>query len=139
MRWPLLVAPIVVYTAACAARGAASARWPRVPGVITDITVRRAHGVDGDVLERLDVGYRFSDGIDDHTGSRSYFGDAFLLSFLGRRGSPRYALGQTIQISYNPARPGDSVLRPGVQRELLVLLFAGVLLLILGTVLLVPG
>lgn len=125
---------LVAYAATSAAKGAASERWPRGAGVITRASVDRARGVDGDILERVELAYEFNDGSNKHIGSRSYYGDRLLLAFpfLRRRRQRDYAVGQNILVSYDPNAPGESVLRPGIQPELLAVLFVGIASTVLG-------
>lgn len=69
-----------------------------------------------------------------------YFGDSFLLPLSPSwRSRCAYRLGELVQVSYDPSAPEESVLRRGIQPELLLILAVGVALIVLGVLVLVAA
>jgi hypothetical protein len=46
---------IVTYAMNCLIRAIRSVHWPRTTGVITEVAMRSARGVDGDILNGFDL------------------------------------------------------------------------------------
>jgi hypothetical protein len=122
---------VVLYAIVCGGKGLLSIHWPTTTGVITHFALRSIKGVDGDLLRRVCVAYQFNDGQFERKGSRLCFGDA-LYSAMPHKHWPLYAVGDVVEVSYNPRQPDDSVLRPGIRREVYETFFLGAVLATIG-------
>ena len=91
-----------------------SRKWPHVPGVMGPSEVV--------------VAYHFRIEGEEHTGSRLFFGDASrtaLPLLLGGRPAPN----SKVTVHYNPAKPRDCVLRPGLNPFVILDLIFGLVFL----------
>ncbi len=78
--------------------------------------------------------YQYAVNGENYLGSRIFFGDTFLslFSFVAAKGSvEKYKENQTVTVYYNPAKPQDSVLEPGIKwQAVAAFLLGGVLIAI---------
>jgi Protein of unknown function (DUF3592) len=107
-------------------RGRQAALWPAVGGVVTRSRVESKKLRMGSTMYRTsgrstyyrpDLAYSYEVGGGHFEGKRTRFG-------MSRRWSKDrtrwetliapYAVGQTVQVRYDPRKPGESVLEPGV-------------------------
>ncbi|HYF62828.1 MAG TPA: DUF3592 domain-containing protein [Herpetosiphonaceae bacterium] len=86
--------------------GWSSRRWPHCPGTIIESTVRHIHRSAIPIVR-----YAYEVDGQAHTGDTVQF----LLAPSAADDAPaRYPPGATAQVFYNPARPEQATLQPGV-------------------------
>ena len=103
-----------------------SRKWPAAAGVI--LSSRVEEKVDAQyIYTRAVVSYRFNVGGEELVGRRACFGDvnSSTMKFLARRIVDRYRAGQAVTVRYNPTKPQECVLEPGVSAHLLLELLLG--------------
>jgi Protein of unknown function (DUF3592) len=87
---------------------AATAKWPSVPGVITDMKITESHSSDGSISKTAALNYAYS------VDGKSYQGDRVRVELAtSPSDAERYPKGTQVTVFYNPATPGDSVLEQG--------------------------
>lgn len=90
--------------------GAESESWPSVPGTITEMRVTETHDArDGTHSKRLEIQYTYS------VDGKAYRGDRVSVASNGDAdaGARQYPEGKSVNVFYNPKRPGDAVLERG--------------------------
>lgn len=97
-----------------------SRRWPEAPGVISTSYKKETHDAEYTKIAPI-VRYRYRvDGL-ELTGTRVMFG-GFISTSAGvyaRRITERYRPGQEVVVRYDPQKPEESVLEPGVNTPLI--------------------
>jgi hypothetical protein len=106
-------------------RGVRVAGWPTIPGVITDARVKKGKSGAGDMghgnspkttIYRAAIRYAYEvDGV-RLQGTRVQFGEAKheRVKSTAQDAAAQYSPGQAVQVRYDPQRPGESALEPGV-------------------------
>jgi hypothetical protein len=105
-------------------RGARVATWPRTPGTVTHSRIKKGKGWSdmgqgqstGGTVYRPKIIYSYEVGGKHFQGTRVQFGTRWRERVKSKAASAitPYPVGQAVQVYYDPQRPGDSVLKPGV-------------------------
>jgi len=107
-------------------KGRASLRWPSTLGTVTT-TLVQTNKSSGLPMHRARVSYRYTvDGV-THTGTTAFYGDQLLIPLaasLERKLEGLRGDGE-VRVHYNPAKPGQAVLEPGVHWQAFALAVAG--------------
>ncbi len=123
MLWILLAFPFV--------HGIRSLGWPETDGIVlaaeaertveTDVRARRDH-------QELRIRYRYAVDETHYTGTRIRYGHERRTSEDATAFARRYPAGEHVPVYYNPGRPGQAVLQPGISlRSLALRAFAGLI------------
>ena len=111
----------------------ASSSWQQVEGVVTRSEVTHSTDSDGDDSYSPRVTYGYLAGNLRQESYTIKFGEN---SYDSRRSAEaiadRYPVGQKVTVYYDPARPGKSVLEPGVTGGSYIVLGVGVLFLLIS-------
>lgn len=94
-----------------------SRKWPTTSGVIVA-------GSEGDRLYRAKVAYRFTVAGQEITGDRTCFGAV-------QRAGAKCQPGAAVTVFYNPDKPREAVLEPGVKGPLIAIITIEMVLLAL--------
>ena len=111
---------LLLYCINAATRALQSEKWPTAPAKIVVLREDREAGVDGDVLASWKVRYVFQIGDFQHLGSRVFYGDGFFVPRSTFDAAPwdQLAIGQVVEISYDPENPDESVIQTGISKPL---------------------
>jgi hypothetical protein len=133
-------AALLLYDVSAGFMAAESVRWPRVRGVITHYALRTITGVDGGLLYRIDIRYRFDDGSRERLGSRAFFGDGLYRPrpAVRPRKGVAYRIGESVDVSCSPDG-NDSVLEPGIRAALVYDVLLAVALMFMGVLIAMQG
>ncbi len=111
------------------AKSLTSRRWPTAPGRIVsmELNLNPHNRLQG----RVAVSYEYQVQGQNFSGSRVRFGDWLIYSAFAARGiAARYPQGKSVNVRYNPQKPGDATLEPVVTTILMlwlgIALFAAV-------------
>ena len=96
-------------------QASSSRGWPKAPGrILTSQMVRPRSRYHPSIT------YAYVVGNTTHTGNTYRFGDAFYWKQQTAEAAVQtYAPGSTVFVSFDPSRPGRSVLEPGFTRDAL--------------------
>lgn len=97
--------------------------WPTAQGVMLSSKLAEEH--DGeDVMYHARVSYRFTANGRELIGDRAYFGgfDRTTWSVFARNIVAKYPPGALVTVHYDPDRPEQAVLEPGVSGALVAIL-----------------
>jgi len=87
---------------------AASAKWPSVPGVITDMNISESVSSDGSRVRHADVKYSYS------VSGKSFQGNRIQVeASTDVDDAQRYPKGTAVTVYYNPANAQSAVLEQG--------------------------
>ncbi len=130
----LLGGGLIIWQILAMERAAASRRWPRAPGEVLRSFVDRQEDSEGPMyLVKVICRYRVGDS--EYTCNRLRFGLALWsnipMSYFSRA-LRKYKGGDSVEVSYNPRKPEDSVLEPGFAPTMLSGLGFGLAFLLLG-------
>jgi hypothetical protein len=103
-----------------------SRRWPEAPGEISASYTERTYDVEGTQYAPV-VRYRYRVGGLELTGTRVSFG-GFRSTGGGVyafRVTEKYRAGQAVVVRYDPEKPEDCVLEPGLNTALVIQFVAG--------------
>lgn len=116
-------------------KGRASLGWPTTTGRMSNAVVRRDDNHDVTVY-RASARYTYSVDGTDYQGSTAFFGDRFWVPLPGDLGGRVFVLNATddLAVHYNPERPRESVLQPGVHWHAFGAGAAGLAFLVWGVV-----
>jgi hypothetical protein len=124
-------------------RGVRVAAWPTIPGVVKAAGVKQGRSGASDMghgnnpkttVYRAAIAYAYEvDGVPVQ-GTRVQFGAAKneRVKAAAQDAVARYTPGQTVQVHYNPERPGESALEPGIAPFWRKRLLFAVVMLVLG-------
>ena len=104
--------------------------WPSSPGRVISSEVVRMRDTNGNFIERPRIVYEYAGGGATHQGNRISFGGP--RSVGARKCVARYPAGSTVQVFYDPAKPGSAVLERGGGGGASVLLIVGGVFAIIG-------
>ncbi len=95
-----------------------SRSWARARGIVVDSRLEES---GRSRMFRARVSYRFTVDGQELTGDRACFGDSDKTSWswAARRIVARYHSGQAVTVYYDPARPSEAVLEPGISGALM--------------------
>lgn len=118
----------------------ASRSWPATEGTIIRSRLEQSSD-DGKVWFSADIGYDYRVGGEAFTGHRVWFGDDYRSSPGDefRDAVDRYPLGSRVTVHYDPARPAQSVLEPGLTWSGSAAYFVGLGLVAVGSLLLIAA
>jgi hypothetical protein len=86
----------------------ATAKWPSVPGVITDMRITESRSSDGSTTKTAVLGYAYS------VNGKSYQGDRVRVEIgTSPSDAERYPKGKQVTVFYNPEKVEDAVLEQG--------------------------
>ncbi len=121
-------------------KAAASTAWPTADGRITRSELERVRE-EGRTMYSVDVAYDYAVAGEAFSGERVWFGDDFRSSSITtwRRLVDRYPVGTAVQVHYDPADPGDSVLEPGATWSGSVIYLIGLGMLVVGGLILLSS
>lgn len=93
-----------------------SRSWPKARGIVMDSKLE-----EGGRKFRAQVSYRFTVDGQEFVGNRACFGDSDKTSWswAARGIAARYHSGQTVTVHYDPAKPSEAVLEPGISGALM--------------------
>ncbi len=118
-------------------RASASQTWPSVPGVVTVAELGKQIGND----ENDSTSYRADISYDYVVDDASYINGAIQFGqvsssdpSVARAILKRYAVGQAVEVYYNPANPAQAVLEPGMRGATWFLPIFGSIFLLVGFV-----
>jgi hypothetical protein len=116
-------------------RASQSDQWPHAHGNVVNATIEPV--VSADLSENAGydprVMYAYEVAGKTYQGSRLRFGPGFLRTQMTAEWKTLdYRPGRTIEVYYNPARPSDSVLEPGVHAGLALSLGGACALALIG-------
>lgn len=97
-----------------------SRSWSRTQGIVRMSTVQE--DLDGEgILYKARVSYRFTVDGREFVGNRACFGDSDRSSWslLARRIVARYRVGAAVTVHYDPEKPSEAVLEPGISGVLM--------------------
>ena len=107
-----------------------SVRWPTAPGVIISSELKsvyvRAQGAQGEAGHYADVQYRYTVGGVALTGIHFSFDQSLRPEEIARSEVDAFPVGKTVAVYYSPENPGVAVLVPGLQGEERHLLYLGI-------------
>ena len=120
----------LAYSGWIVAEGVAAARWPTVPGRITEARVERVLGDKwGGHRWEPRVAYSYQVNDQSYTGSRLSFSDESTYKDWAIAKTGRYVVGTSVAVRYNPTDPARSVLEPGFRWGSLTVGVVGLLFL----------
>lgn len=126
-------AGIIVYSVLALVFALESRRWPVAEGVMISA---RLNGPFGDGFPyRLRVSYQFTVQGKELVGRRAYFGDSIYSKWawwFSDRIERKYPSGTRVKVHYNPRRPEDAVLEPGLNGFIITFLLSGTALFAIG-------
>ncbi|MFC1857636.1 tetratricopeptide repeat protein [Thermodesulfobacteriota bacterium] len=132
-RWFILLFLLVAlwvlyYSGVVLLKAANSAKWPSVSGKIISSTVA-PHGE----ISAPEVIYGYSIAKKNYQGRRLHIGPYTGFGYLGPKDVVRkYFKGKAVVVYYDPKKPDNSVLEPGIRRDNLILLLVGGFFTLLG-------
>ncbi len=108
-----------------------SVHWPTAPGVITGSELKSGYvGAQGgskvEAGHYADVRYRYTVGAAAFTGIHLSFDQSLRSEEAARGELEAYPAGKTVAVYYSPANPAVAVLVPGLQGEQRDLLYLGI-------------
>jgi hypothetical protein len=94
----------------------ASSAWPSTSGTVIVSDVQANSAAKGGEFYRVRVEYRYEVGGNEFVGNCLFFGDwvEVPMSFMARRYTDRYRQGSKITVFYDPRKPWNAVVEPGV-------------------------
>lgn len=94
----------------------ASEKWPAVDGVIEQSEVVTSRGDDGDTMYAAEVLYKYTVDGREYQSDNVYFGGDYRSSSSSGAYEVvnRYPVGDTVKVHYDPDKPENAVLEPGV-------------------------
>ena len=92
-----------------------SKRWPEAPGVISTSYKKERHDAESGTYYSPVVAYRYQIGERELTGKRVSFGNLIPASI-----AERYRAGQEVLVHYDPEKPEQCVLEPGLNTPLVI-------------------
>jgi Protein of unknown function (DUF3592) len=104
--------------------GLESRSWPTTQGIVMASKLQEDREADGDRFFRASVSYRFTVGGCEFVGNRACFGDSDLTSWswAARKIVNRYRPGDAVTVHYDPSKPREAVLEPGVSGTIMATL-----------------
>jgi hypothetical protein len=104
------------WTCRAIVRARASEQWPRTAATIEQSSVSSRVGSESTKLHEAKVTYRYSVDGREFTGSEIHIGPQWSWSSSEPAKSlvQQYPRGAAVTIAYDPAKPEDAVLEPGV-------------------------
>lgn len=118
----------------------ASKAWPSVPGEITRSEVE-TYRKDGKTQYLPDIAYKYNVDGKDYSSSKVTVGDPPFTGSISpaRRIQSEYPVGKSVDVYYDPGVPSSSALRPGIQKnDILLALILGIFPL-MGILILISG
>ena len=110
------------YSVICLKRSTDAAAWPTVPGRLTNCELNCDHDTDGDTFQ-VQVRYEYA------VAGKDLSNDVLAIGYSASSGKSvhqeifdRLDAADTVQVRYDPADPGNSVLSYGVHRSIQFLL-----------------
>lgn len=121
------------------AQAAASETWPAVDGRIVQ-SQRRFVFNDGAAAIDADIRYDFSIDGRTYVGHRVWIGDdqTYPCGDEFVAALDRYPEGRQVRVHYDPSRPAESVLEPGITWSGSMKYIVGLMMVGLGTLLVIP-
>jgi hypothetical protein len=119
-------------------RGEQSKEWPTVPGVITVAELGKQSDRDSDgrtsTTYRADISYDYLVNDTAYVNGNVHFGSMQSSDpSTARAVLKRYPVGKSVTVYYNPARPQQAVLEPGVAAVAWILPALGLLFAVVGS------
>jgi hypothetical protein len=108
-----------------------SRSWPTTQGMVRDSALEEDSRSTINRAYRARVSYRFTVDGQEFAGDRAYFGDSVTTSWGGpaRKIAERYRAGHAVTVHYDPSRPREAVLEPGISVSLVTILAFEILFL----------
>jgi hypothetical protein len=106
----------------------ASKIWPAVPGEIIRSEVE-TYRRDGKTQYQPDIAYKYSVDNKDYSSSKVTVGDPPFTSNISpaKRIQADYPVGKSVDVYYDPEVPSSSALRPGIQKnDILLAVITGI-------------
>lgn len=114
----------------------ASAQWPSVEGIIerSEVTTSRSSGKNKKTMYTADIDYRYSVEDKEYRSSTIAFGGRVSSSSSSSAYAitKRYPVGQQVPVYYEPQKPENAVLEPGVTLMSYLVYGIGLLFLVIG-------
>jgi hypothetical protein len=112
---------LILWQALAVERAIESRKWPRAPGKVTRAFVDRREDGEGPLyLVKVLCRYRIGDS--EYICSRLRFGLPLWSSIpwtYFSRALKKYTAGDDVEVAYNPKKPEESILEPGLTLTLL--------------------
>jgi Protein of unknown function (DUF3592) len=124
----------IVYSVLALVSALESRRWPVAEGVMISSRLDKSPDSDGGYTYRPDVSYRFTVEGKELVGRRACFGDRIStsLSSFAERIVRKYPNGAKVKVRYNPRRPENAVLEPGLNGFIISIFLVGIGLFAIG-------
>ena len=103
-------------------------QWPTVKGEIISSEANKDN-----YDPQLNIQYRYDVEGNEYTGRYELPNDVDLLPELVESKLNKFPLGQIVEVFYNPLKPEDASLEPGLQGDWLILAL-GIILILMGIV-----
>jgi ribosomal protein L21E len=132
---------LILWQALAVERAVESRKWPRAPGKVMRSFVDRRENSEGPIY-LVKVICRYKIGDTEHICSRLRFGLpiwSYIRWTYFSRALRKYTAGDDVEVFYNPKKPEDSVLEPGLSLTLLSGFAFGFLFFALGILALRQG
>jgi Protein of unknown function (DUF3592) len=124
----------IVYSVLALVSALESRRWPEAAGVMTESRLEKSRGYEGGYTYRPVVSYRFTVEGKELVGGRACFGDRIGTNWSSpaKRILRKYPHGAQVKVRYNPRRPEDAVLEPGLNGFIVSFFLLGVAFFVFG-------
>jgi Protein of unknown function (DUF3592) len=128
----------IVYSVLALVSALESRRWPAAAGVMIESRLEKSPSDDGGYTYRPEVSYRFTVEGKELVGRRACFGDRIATGWSSpsTRILRKYPHGAQIKVRYNPRRPEDAVLEPGLNGFIVSFFLLGVAFFAFGILML---
>lgn len=115
----------------------ASEKWPAVDGVIARSEVVTSRGDKGETMYAAEVLYKYTVGDREYQCDNVYFGGDYRSSSSSGAYDVvrRYPVGDTVKVHYEPDKPENAVLEPGVTWMSYLVYGIGLVFFIIGLLL----
>jgi hypothetical protein len=117
-----------------------SSRWPGTEGLVTKSELAEYAGTRSSRSYRADIAYTYTVNGTRHTGGRVRLGSTRTSHASDAEAiQDKYPVGKSVTVYYDPAKPGEAMLEPGLVRGVWLLPGLGLLFLLSGVFILSRG
>lgn len=109
-----------------------SVGWQSTPGRITDSKLVTSSGSKGGKLYKPQITFEYRVDGATHTSSNVFFGQGIAGGGYAHRYVNEYKKDNEVTVSYNPHRPEQAVLEPGITKRAFAPIVFGLVFFILG-------